>query len=194
MIIGISGPQGAGKSTLLAELINRGCFVDPFRVSRAVQASLGWDSLTRVEDNPADMVSFQNEVFKLKLENDILLSEDKKLIFTERTFGDIFSYAALWANKFKEQNKWSLNDAVSFLQDFNGKCITAQEKTYHRVIVLPFMEHMVFEKDPHRASFEDIGEFQRNLDSFNERTHVSVAKLQSKSVPERADEVLTHVY
>ena len=96
-LVGVSGAQGAGKSTLLEGLKAKGWAVDSFKVSRAVQKKLGWDSLERVMDDVHTMQRFQEEVLHQKLLRDFDMGrlETSGVVLTERTFADIAAYTWL---------------------------------------------------------------------------------------------------
>lgn len=201
-VIGLSGAQGAGKSSMLLELRARGWYLDEFRVSRAVQKQLGWDSLARVMDSPDTMVQFQNEVFKQKYEHDLELNDsvgarsmDTKahVILTERTFADIWAYTSMWTWRFHEQHKISFNEAIRFLTPFTDKCAKAQEEVYSGVLLLPFMNHITFEDDTHRASRADVDSVYEDVDIFVHRKTPIMPKMYitTQSVSDRADQVET---
>lgn len=193
-IVGISGAQGGGKTSLLNELNLRGYQVDDFKVSRAVQAQLGWKSLDNVMESFSTMTTFQEEVFNQKLENDLSFSQNGKpgLILTERTFADIFSYAQLWAWKLMYQNDVSEAEGLHWVGQYYKKCADAQLKCYAGTLLLPMMDHIKFENDPHRAKKEDVQrvyeEVQRFCDLMKYRGHKSFS-ITEKTVERRADQV-----
>lgn len=212
-LIGISGAQGAGKSTLLKELAARGWAVDDFKVSRAVQTALGWDTLERVMDSPETMMQFQTEVFKQKLTRDSHLSalviaplkthsgrayshssQDTKtsIMLTERTFADILAYTSHWCWKFVDEHRLNIKTAIDFLVEYTIDCQNAQLKIYSGAILLPFMDHVIWEADPNRAKRSDVDLIFENIEKFMERrtpiTHRRMT-ISSKSVPDRVTEV-----
>lgn len=204
-VIGLSGAQGAGKSSMLNELRTRGWKLDEFRVSRAVQAQLGWDSLDRVMDSVDTMMEFQNEVFRQKYEHDLMLStmsddfrhdrdsSQNSVVLTERTFADIWAYTSMWTWRFHEQNKITFGDALAFLTPFTKKCAEAQAEVYSGVLLLPLMDHVLFENDTHRAARDDANTVFDDIDRFVDRKTSSMRKLyiNTKSVSDRADQVQT---
>lgn len=193
-IVGISGAQGGGKTSLLNELKLRGYEVDEFKVSRAVQAQLGWKSLDNVMDNFSTMVTFQDEVYNQKLENDLSFSTNGRpgLILTERTFADVFAYAQLWAYKLMYRGDVPEMEGLRWVNEYYRKCAEAQVKCYAGTLLLPLMNHVKFEDDPHRAKKEDVQrvyeEVQRFCDLAKYRGHKSFAITQM-TVEHRANEV-----
>jgi predicted ATPase len=201
-IVGLSGAQGGGKTSLLNELEKRGWAVDRFKVSRAVQAQLGWETLGRVMDSFETMKEFQQEVWQQKFNNDLALSQtpgartiDAKghVILTERTFADIFSYTCLWSRKFLEAGHPQPHEVLDFLPPYSTKCAEAQNLVYSGVILLPLMDHIVFEDDTHRASREDVEEVYAGVQTFMAKRagEIPLMTITAKTVSDRADEVET---
>jgi hypothetical protein len=205
-IVGISGAQGAGKSTLLNELERRGSYEqDTFKVSRAVQASLGWDSLKRVMDSPSTAMLFQNEVLKQKYENDRRLclqvfddhdEEDheysSRIILTERTFADVWAYTSMWMWRHHEAKLISFEDVLQYLTEFTAKCAAAQNELYSGVILLPLMRDVVPEDaDPNRADRADAETVYNDILSFMNRKSPLLKRLHitTKTIGDRADQV-----
>jgi predicted ATPase len=204
-VIGLSGAQGSGKSSMLLELRARGWKLDEFRVSRAVQAQLGWDSLARVMDAPETMMQFQQEVFAQKLKRDSELAamasdqrhdrdgSQNSVILTERTFADIWAYTSMWTWRFHEQNKLTFSEALAWLTPYTKLCADAQSQVYSGVLLLPFMNHITFEDDTHRASRADVDSVYEDVDRFVERKTPNMRKLYitSETVGDRAAQVET---
>lgn len=189
MIIGLTGPQGAGKSTLLTGLKQIGFTVDEFKVSRSVQRELGWDNLERVKDDPLSMMDFQNRIFEQKVKNEKNLASSP--VLTERTFADIFAYTKDWTTGFVNKNMLSVQDAINFLAEYRAKCIKAQLEIYDCVIFLPYMDHIVFEDDPHRAKSDSVQVIQDIMESFltDTRTKNNIQySITHKSVQDRIKE------
>ena len=192
-VVGISGAQGGGKSSLLNELKGRGYEVDEFRVSRAVQAQLGWASLDRVMSSFETMTTFQEEVFKQKYENDLALAKipSHGMILTERTFMDVYAYAQSWTWKFVDEGI-DFEVGSRWLSAYSRKCMSAQMECYAGTILLPLMDHVVFENDPHRAKKEDAARVYEEVASVAQRLKFSGHQsfvLSAKSIHDRADQV-----
>lgn len=192
MIIGLSGAQGGGKSSLLNELQTRGYTVDAFRVSRAVQAELGWESLDRVMDSPDTMMAFQDEVFNQKLKNDIAFAKSDEVILTERTFADIYAYTATWTYKFIDSGSLDVQTGLTWLTGYSVRCEQAQADTYKAALLLPMMSHVVFENDPHRAKQEDVEVVYERIEDFCVRCSFKGVRrffVTEKSIADRATQV-----
>ena len=204
-VVGLSGAQGAGKSTLLIELQKRGWVLDQFRVSRAVQAQLGWDSLDQVMESWDTMTAFQEEVFKQKLGRDVelmKLSDDARhdrtvsqnaIILTERTFADIVAYTNLWTWKHVDRRNVDLSTAVRWLQAYTHGCLQAQVQIYSGVMLLPYMSDVVsWEADKNRADRIDTDKVYEDVERFLEQSLLMKVRRQvitTKTVDERADQV-----
>jgi hypothetical protein len=151
------------------------------------------------------MVQFQNEVFRQKYDRDSMLvamaadsrhdrdGSQNSVILTERTFADIWAYTSMWTWRFHDQRKITFDEALRFLTPFTKKCADAQSELYSGVLLLPFMNHIVFEDDTHRASRADVDSVYEDVDRFVERKTPSMAKLYitTETVADRATEVET---
>jgi hypothetical protein len=193
-VIGLSGAQGSGKSSMLKELMLRGWRLDEFRVSRAVQAQLGWDTLDRVLESPETMMAFQEEVFQQKYQRDFGLATDgsNSIILTERTFADIWAYASHWTWTFHDRGDVTFRQAIDFITPYLEKCIEAQNTIYSGALMLPLMEHIIWEDDPNRAKkniansiYEDVVRFMERKMKITIQRH----EIYSQSVADRATEV-----
>lgn len=195
-IVGISGAHGSGKSTVLNALKNDGYVVDDFKVSREVQKQLGWDNLDSVMNDIMTMKAFQEEILNQKLRHDSALKQniDTEFILVERTFADIAAYSTQWAWKHVDRSNWEVEDAIVWLSKFCKNCIDAQKMVYDGLVLLPFMSHMKWQGDPHRASadtvesiFEDILRFcdQRDLLSMKK------IRLTEQTVEGRKNEIIS---
>ena len=193
-VVGLSGAQGGGKSTLLEGLKTKGWQVDDFKVSRAVQAQLGWESLSNVLESVETMQTFQEEVLtqKLKRDRELRWGGLDGTILTERTFADIQAYTTYWAWELVDDRKWTLRDAAHWLHGYTQRCIEAQQQCYDAVLLLPYMSHVVWQGDPNRASFSSVNNIWENLERFVDRFElVSMRKfyIRSPRTEDRAAEV-----
>lgn len=197
-VIGLSGAQGGGKTSLLEELERRGYEVDRFRVSRAVQASLRWESLENVMSSPLTMIDFQNEVFAQKLKHDANIRRndvlpESKIVLTERTFADIVAYTNQWTWRFVDQRRMALEEAMRFLSPFRIECITAQLTCYSGTLLLPYMDPVQWDDtDAQRAKKEDIDSvYSTIVRFFNQPALLShpTDTIKGRTIQERADEV-----
>jgi predicted ATPase len=200
IVVGISGAQGGGKSSMLAELKNRGWLVDDFRVSRAVQAQLGWSALTNVLESYETMVAFQNEVLRQKHDHDLALHNksgartiDAKghVVLVERTFADVAAYTQLWTWKFIDRGDVTFTEGMRFLADYSRRCFEAHNQIYDAVVLLPYMPHIPWENDPNRASREDADRVYESVEMFAKYRTVSKSYTISQlTVEDRATEVI----
>ena len=193
-VVGLSGAQGGGKSTLLEGLKTAGWQVDDFKVSRAVQAQVGWDRLDAVLESPRTMQQFQNEVLvqKLKRDQELRWGSSEGMVLTERTFADIYAYTTYWTWELVDAKKWELDEAADWLQDYTSKCVAAQKRCYDAVLMLPFMSSVKWAGDPNRASFASVSTIWENLERFTQRFDlISIPSfhIRSSSVEDRVQEV-----
>lgn len=192
-LIGISGAQGAGKGTVLSSLAERHWKVDTFKVSRAVQETLGWDNLDKVYDSFDTMRQFQDEIFNQKLKSDLALSAKSEIILTERTFADIAAYASFWTWELVQLGKVEMEDASTFLSNFTRYCANAQYDVYAGTVLIPLMPHMrqivIDEADAHRADvksadtiFDDAERFLETYVPYKPRLRVSSETVQDRVI------------
>lgn len=196
-LIGLSGPQGAGKSTLLRGIVEdpklqKSVVEDTFKVSRYVQGKLGWHTLDEVFTSPDTMMEFQMAIVNAKYDQEQhnKLRDDVETILTERTFADIAAYTTIWADELVAEKKWSAKEAAVFCEKLVRDCASYQE-VYDGVIFLPYMDHMVFEADPHRAKEKHLKIFTKHIAAFltgRHPAHVPVFTLTAESVPDRIEE------
>jgi nicotinamide riboside kinase len=170
-LVGISGAQGGGKTTLINGLKERGWATDPFKVSRAVQAELGWESLERVMDDVETMKRFQEEVLRQKLLRDFNMGrlEGDGIVLTERTFADIAAYTTHWCWEHVDRQNWSFNEAVGWLTPYLERCAAAQLDCYDAVVLLPYMSSVKWEADPNRAGVGFRDSIYEDIEKFCER-------------------------
>lgn len=148
LIIAISGSQGTGKSSILSSAEDFGCYVDRMSVARTVQANLGWDKLSRVEESKEDMMQFQEEVLNVMMARDAAIAATGRLTIVERSPADVFAYASLWCKRAGADAE--LDD---WLNAFGRKC-KAHLETYTVVILVPISSEIPFEYDVNRADEE----------------------------------------
>lgn len=125
MLVSISGSSGSGKSTLLNHLQNMGFDVVQRKTSRSIL--MDWNvRLDQVNSDPILTMKFQDEMLQRKYNDDFNASTDKtKIVFTERTYVDLFVYAVSvlgWNNQYSE-----------WLDQYYQKCTTYQQ-IYDKVI------------------------------------------------------------
>jgi predicted ATPase len=201
IVVGISGAQGGGKTSMLASIKDRGWQVDDFRVSRAVQAQLGWSVLTNVMETYETMVAFQNEVLRQKYEHDLTLHREPgartidakgHVVLVERTFADIAAYTQLWTWKFIDRGDVTFTDGMRFLADYSRRCFEAHNRIYDAVVLLPYMSHIPWQNDPNRASREDIASVYESIEMFT-KYRIKSSKsytISQLTVEDRATEVI----
>lgn len=174
-IIAISGTQGAGKSTVLQHLGLLGYNVDDFKVSRHVQSQLKGE-LKDLIKTFEDVKHLQKMILDAKIEREErLLCQDLGIIFTERSFADISSYANVWVNDLIKDDYSIYDEAIKFKRDFADYCSDFQQ-IYAGIVNIPHMEHIEFVDDPHRGA-------KNKRDEFNVQMNKFFLTLQPSSIP-----------
>lgn len=126
MLYAISGSQGCGKTTTLLELSKRGFEVVERKTSRSILTD--WNvSLSEVNNNRELTVKFQEEILKRKYEDEMEAAASGKIVFTERTYADLFTYALVALGKDNEYSDW--------LDSYHDRCVQKQH-TYAGVFYL----------------------------------------------------------
>jgi predicted ATPase len=191
LVVGVSGAQGAGKTTLLEALKPLGWQVDDFKVSRAVQADMGFSSLQEATQDPWVMADFQERIFHRKLERDTAHRRGSQdLVLVERTFADVAAYATRWVWDLLEDRRNDPKEWVKWLGAYTQRCAAAQKLCYGGFILIPFMPHVQWQNDPNRAPasstsyiFETIEDFIRTF-SHDE----PLLKISTQTVGDRVQE------
>lgn len=181
-MIPISGSQGCGKTTVIKQLSDNGWKVDNFQVSRYVQTQIyKVDSLSAVLTNPFSVMAFQELILRHKYEHDLRLLASEvsnssdikdKIIFTERSFVDIQSYAALWLTRFMDNEIY-----YRWLKSYTTACAVYQKRLYDENIFLSPIDH--WENDPLRAEEKDkeiVNSFMMDFFKENSILIINVGK------------------
>ena len=150
---------------------------------------------TRLGDNSKIVFcgDYRQSDFKQKYENDLALAKipSHGMILTERTFMDVYAYAQSWTWKFVDEGI-DFEVGSRWLSAYSRKCMSAQMECYAGTILLPLMDHVVFENDPHRAKKEDAARVYEEVASVAQRLKFSGHQsfvLSAKSIHDRADQV-----
>ncbi len=105
MLIAISGSQGSGKSTVLQELKGLGYPVIERKTARSILAE--WGTTLDVVNSDFDLkLAFQEELVKRKQTDEIEASLGSEVVFTERTFSDLFAYSLISFGQYNKYDAW----------------------------------------------------------------------------------------
>lgn len=116
MLIAISGSQGSGKTTLLSEIKQQEYIVTERKTSRSILEEWGY-TLEQVTNNFDLLIKFQEEILNRKYFDELMTIKNNpnKIIFTERTFADVFIYAAFSGGKDNANSDW--------IDDYFKRCL-----------------------------------------------------------------------
>lgn len=176
-IVAVSGSQGAGKTTVINSLHKMGYPIIQRKTSRSILTE--WNvSLSEVNNNAELTMRFQEEIIKRKFmdEKEAMVSDD--VVFTERTYGDLFAYALVALGKDNEFSDW--------LSDYYLQCMEYQQ-SYDLVFYLT-AGHFDVQADGVRATNRHyskmvdlvMGEFTRQL-TTNQKLNI----IDTPVLPER---------
>lgn len=126
MLATVAGPNGSGKSTVLRALEDVGFQVVQRKTSRSILAEWGV-TLSQVNNDRDLTVKFQWEILRRKAADELAAVQSDRLIFTERSFADLCTYANIAIAK---DNEFS-----EFVDAYYNECKTAQ-KAYTHVFYL----------------------------------------------------------
>ncbi len=113
MLIAISGSQGSGKTTVLQELKKLGYPVIERKTARSILADWGV-TLDTVNVDFDLKQAFQEELVRRKFNDELEASLCSEVIFTERTYSDLFTYALISFGQYNKYDTW--------LDDYFEKC------------------------------------------------------------------------
>lgn len=155
-IIGLSGTHGTGKSTILNGVADAGFTVDRSQLSRAAQAALGWDTLSRAGESVENMWALQNMILRMLSIRDERIVEAQTLTFVERTPADLWAYTQMWCRRL-DVDVFTTPSA----QHYRAEC-TRQMANYNAIMILPPHDDVPFVAEPNRA--DEIGRLQADHD------------------------------
>lgn len=118
MLISISGSQGAGKSTLLNSLKQDRYHVVERKTSRSILQDWG-KTLDEVNHDLDLTLKFQDEILARKIADEQQFSNTKEIVFTERSYADLFTYGLIVLGKHNKYSDW--------INDYYNRCKEAQQ-------------------------------------------------------------------
>lgn len=119
MLYSISGAQGTGKSTILNTMADRGCKVIERKTARSVLIDNDW-TLSDVYTDHEKMKVFQMEVLKRKIMDDEKYYSSRELVFTERSYADLFTYTTMILGSENTHSSW-LNEYYDLCEEHNNQ-------------------------------------------------------------------------
>lgn len=181
-IVGLCGTHGTGKSTLLQNAKSAGYRVNEAQLSRRAQNMLGWESLGPAKESEENMWLLQDMALRLLEYRDNEIFDFGQITLVERTPADLFAYTKLWM---KINGVQDSQRSDSYFM----RCKSLATR-YLKFILVPPLEKVPFEDDPHRATLDERAYHQGALDTFfwDNVCPMYVIKNQSKS--EREAEIL----
>lgn len=132
-VIYISGAHGTGKSTILEHLKNLKIdrvIVDEFKVARAVMSQFGYKGSSDYQNDPIELMKFQDAVIQQKKEHDygLLKKNDNNIYLVERSFSDILAYTELFKTEIEKTTyDYSM---IQWFADYRLRCTAYQTEIY----------------------------------------------------------------
>lgn len=126
MLYAISGAQGQGKTTVLKEIEKKGYKVTQNKTSRSILSEWGY-TLNEVNKYNPLTVKFQEEILRRHNDFNKWAIDSDEIVFCERSYADIFTYALFVLGPFNEHSAW--------LSEYYERCKELQLK-YTKVFYL----------------------------------------------------------
>lgn len=143
MLVALSSAQGAGKTTILSRLKDLGFKVIERKTSRSIINEWGIP-LDEINRDPTLTIKFQEEIIQRKYADEIAVHDQMpdQIVFTERTFADLFAYTMAAIGS---QNAYS-----DWINNYYEQCMLFQQQ-YDKVFYLK-AGHFRVEADNVRAT------------------------------------------
>jgi predicted ATPase len=126
VLISISGSQGCGKTTTLNLLKQYGHTIVERKTSRSILSD--WNvSLDQVNRDFDLTLKFQDEILARKIADEQEFVNTKEIVFTERSYADLFTYGLIVLGKHNQYSDW--------VDEYYQRCKQAQQ-TYGCVVFL----------------------------------------------------------
>jgi predicted ATPase len=186
-IIGICGTHGTGKSTILQGIKNQGFKVNEAQISRAVQKTLGWETLGEAEKSVQNMWDLQEAILATMYDRDHTILKSDRLTAVERTPADVWAYTEMWCTYHGIDVK---RDAQAV--NFKARCRSMAEKYSKYVIVQPH-DTVLFAPDPNRATLMSRKFVELAIARFIEGGGYSSYVMRSPDRKERVTEMMAQM-
>jgi predicted ATPase len=159
MIIGLCGTHGTGKTTVLQAAKEAGFKVDETQLSRAAQAALGWDRLSRAQESVENMWALQDAILEAMYDRDENIRKSGELTVVERTPADVWAYTAMWCQRLMLDVR---DQRVAF---YKAQCRN-MSNSYTRFVLVPPVEAIPFVEEPNRADIESRNFVAHEINAF----------------------------
>lgn len=130
MLISVSGSQSSGKSSTLKAITDMGFPVVQRKTSRSILQE--WNiTLDDVNRNPTLAIKFQEEIITRKYNDELAFSEQypDTLVFTERTYADLFAYTMA--------SMGAQNEYCDWINHYFDRCLQLQQSYSHVFYLKP---------------------------------------------------------
>jgi predicted ATPase len=185
-LIGICGSQGSGKSTILQALKDMEFTAIEGKVARSILQD--WNTtLPEIYSNTQTVEKFQNEIIiRKQTEEQHYINHTDDIVFVERTYADLFSYALLNLGRVNAHNEW--------LDEYYIKCRDAQS-VYSAIFILPSNKFSIY-NDGVRSINAHYGQLIDNTLMYylDNMSTCPVVPIISVNVEDRVETILNTVY
>jgi len=164
MLIAIAGSQGSGKTTVIQQLKSQGYPVIERKTARSILMDWGY-TLDAVNADFDLKQVFQDELVTRKFNDELEASRSEDIIFTERTFSDLFTYALISFGQYNKYDDW--------VNRYFDKCHTNCE-IYSHVFYLQAMFSADIENDGVRSTNQHYSQMVDNTMLSNTHRMVNI--------------------
>lgn len=185
-LIGICGSQGSGKSTILQALKDMEFTAIEGKVARSILQD--WNTtLPEIYRDTQTVEKFQNEIIiRKQAEEQHYIDHQNDIVFVERTYADLFSYALLNLGRVNAHSDW--------LDEYYSKCKDAQS-VYSAIFVLPSNQFSIY-NDGVRSINAHYGQLIDNtlLYYLDNMSVCPIIPIISVNVEDRVKTILNTIY
>lgn len=189
MLIAVSGSQGCGKSTVLSKLKENKHTIVERKTSRSILREWKVD-LSTVNNDSELLMKFQDEIIARKFEDEKkhIGTSPRNIVFTERTYADLFTYAVAVLGRDNKHNDW--------VNAYYSKCMLYQAQAYSYVFYLrgglfPVAVDLIRGSNHHYSKMIDLTmiEYTQQMTAPAKLTFINTANIN-----DRVDIIQQQVY
>lgn len=189
-LIAFSGTHGAGKSTTIKNLVasRDDIYEDPIKVSRKIQALLGYKKLEDAYSTPKRMIEFQELILEEKILRDknVFDATSKRVILTERSYLDVAAYTLQWVNRLLENKLTDTLSLTKWYLRYEKRCLDEMYRYDGVIFVNPLID-TTFDIEPNRADLESRDFIYNTLLEYLKNYNIPIEILESASINSRVN-------
>lgn len=184
-VVGLCGSHGSGKTTIVNHVrAMHGAVDETPSLSRAAQAALGWDDMSRAEESAANMWALQDAILAAMRQRDETINAGTIPMLVDRTPADLIGYTLLWLSRIPQrQVDWKRYDS------YKMQCLQLASR-YRRQLFVPFRPEIVFVPESDRADEASRTFHHDEVKKFLSQSGFPYSQIVSLDPKERAREAI----